>query len=49
MLLDGNLWGVDQELDKIKHYNITPKGIAGKLRKADEIEIKAGEIVEFRK
>jgi hypothetical protein len=46
---EGNLWGIDEELDKIKHYNIFPRGTLGKLRKADKIEIKAGKIVEFKK
>jgi len=46
---EGNLWGIDEELDKIKHYNIFPRGTLGKLRKADKIEIQAGKIVEFKK
>ena len=46
---DGDLWGIDEELDKIKHYDILPRGTLGKLRKADKIEIKAGKIVEFKK
>ena len=48
-LLKDDLWGIDQELDKIKHYDIAPKKILKKLRKADEIEIKAGKIVEYKK
>jgi hypothetical protein len=47
--LDGDLWGIDEELDKIKHYDIVPKSHIKKLRKADKVEIKAGEIVEFKK
>lgn len=46
-LEDKNLWGIDKELDKIKHYNIFPKFHIKKLRKADKIEIKAGKIVEL--
>jgi hypothetical protein len=42
-----DLWGIDQELDKVKHHNIIPRGTLGKLRKADEIEIKAGKIKEY--
>ena len=42
-----SLWGIDQELDKIKHYDIVPKKILKKLRKAEYIEIEAGKIVEF--
>jgi hypothetical protein len=49
MLEDGDLWGIDEELDKIKHYDILPKAHIKKLRKADKIEIKAGKITEFRK
>ncbi len=44
-----DLWGIDEELDKIKHYNIIPKSHLKKLRKADKVEIKAGKIVEFKK
>ncbi len=43
------LWGIDQELDKIKHYDIVPKFFLKKLRLADEIEIKMGKIVEYKK
>jgi hypothetical protein len=46
---DFYLWCVDEELDKIKHFDIVPKSHLKKLRKADKVEIKAGKIVEFRK
>jgi hypothetical protein len=49
MFLEGDLWGIDQELDKIKHYDIVPKSHIKKLRKADKIEIEAGKIVEWKK
>lgn len=48
-VLEGDLWGIDQELDKIKHYDIIPKRHIKKLRKADRVEIKAGKIVEWKK
>ena len=48
-VMGGDLWGIDQELDKIKHYDIAPKKTLKKLRKADEIEIKAGKIGEFKR
>ncbi len=48
-VMEGDLWGIDQELDKIKHYDIASKKILKKLRKADEIEIKAGKIEEFKR
>jgi hypothetical protein len=49
MTEDGNLWGIDEELDRIKHYDIVSKSYVKKLRKADKIEIEAGRITEFKK
>lgn len=46
---DKDLWGIDNELDEIKHYDIIPKAYIKKLRKADKVEIKAGKVVEFKK
>ena len=46
--LEGDLWGIDQELDRIKHFSILQKTAIVKLRKADEVEIKAGKVVEFK-
>lgn len=48
MTLAGDLWGIDYELDKIKHYNIVPKKLRKRLRKADRVEIQAGKIVEYK-
>jgi hypothetical protein len=48
MVGDADLWGIDEELDKIKHFDIAPKHIFKKLRKADDIELQAGKIVEFK-
>lgn len=48
-LENSDLWGIDEELDKIKHYDIMPKSHIKKLRKADKMEIKAGKITEFKK
>lgn len=42
-----DLWGIDEALDEAKHFEILSKGILGKLRKADKIEIEAGKIVEY--
>lgn len=47
--LEIDLWGIDQELDKIKHFSILQKTRITKLRKADKVEIKAGKIVEYKK
>ncbi len=44
-----DLWGIDEELDKVKHYDIVPKKYIKKLRKADKVEIQAGKIVEWKK
>ena len=44
-----DLWGIDEELDRIKHYDILPKEVLKNLRKADRVEIQAGKIVEYRK
>ena len=43
-----NLWGIDEELDRIKHYDIINQLQIKKLRKADKVEIKAGEIIEYK-
>ena len=43
--LEGDLWRIDEELDKVKHHKIR----IGKLRKADQVEILAGRIVEYKK
>jgi hypothetical protein len=44
-----DIWEIHQILDKIKHYPILNKKQIKNLRKADKIEIKAGEIVEYKK
>ena len=44
-VLAGDLWGIDQELDKVKHHKIK----IVKLRKADRVEIEAGKIMEYEK
>jgi hypothetical protein len=45
---DKNLWYIDKKLDKVKHHNILTSKALKNLRKADKIEIKAGEIVEYK-
>lgn len=49
MILDGDLWGIDDELDNIKYFEIVPKKNLKSLRKADSIEREAGKIVEWKK
>jgi len=46
---EGDLWGIDQELDKIKHYDIASKKVFKKLRLADKIERDIGKNVEWKK
>jgi hypothetical protein len=48
-VMEGDLWGVDEALDKVKHYDIVPKSYIKKLRRADKIEIAAGKMVEWKK
>ncbi|MFA6520390.1 MAG: hypothetical protein WCT44_02150 [Candidatus Paceibacterota bacterium] len=48
-LLEGDLWGIDAELDKIKHFDIVPRSYVKKLRKADNVEIRAGKIIEYKR
>lgn len=45
MLEEADLWGIDEELGKIVHHKIVPKGI--KLRLADKIERSVSNIVEW--
>lgn len=46
---DGDLWGIDEELENIKHYDVAPTTAFKNLRKADNIEILAGKIEEYKK
>lgn len=49
MASEDNLWHIHDYLDKVKHFKIlNRKQIAG-LRKADKIELKAGDFVEWSK
>lgn len=42
-----DLWFIGYDLDKSKHFKIVPKNHLGKLRKADKIEVQAGQITEY--
>ncbi len=42
-----DLWFIDKKLDQTRHYDIAPKNVFKKLRKADNIEIKMSKITEF--
>ena len=47
IIAEKDLWVIDKKLDKIKHYDMVPKAYLKKLRKADKIEIKAGNVTEY--
>lgn len=44
-----DLWYIHDYLDKVKHFSILTRKQIADLRKADEIEIKIGEVVEWKK
>lgn len=44
---EDSLWGIDEELDNIKHFDIAPKSVFEKLRRADKIECEVGKIADF--
>ena len=48
MLEKNDLWGIDQELGKMVHYDIMPKDVVGNLRKTDPIERKMLQSVEWK-
>jgi hypothetical protein len=45
---EGDLWAVDKKLDDIKHIEVISQKAVKNLRKADIIERKAGELVEYK-
>lgn len=53
MTREDDLWEIDDELDRIKHFDIIPKNISKKvlknLRKADKIEIETGKMEEYKR
>jgi hypothetical protein len=48
-IAEENLWGIGEELQEIKYYDIASKSILKNLRKADKIEIEVGKITEYKK
>lgn len=44
-----NLWHIHDYIDSVKHFKILTKKQEKTLRKADDIEIKIGEITEWKK
>jgi hypothetical protein len=43
------LWGINEELDKIRHYDIAPKASFKRFRLADKIERDIGKVIEWKK
>lgn len=48
MLEENDLWGIENELDKIKYYKIAPENIK-KLRPADKLEREVLKLTEWKK
>ncbi len=46
---DEDLWGIDQEIDASRHFEIVPRKNRRFLRGADQIERDAGKLVEWKK
>jgi len=46
---EDDLWDIDDELDKIKHFAVAPKEVMRELRKVDPIERKSLDINEWKK
>ena len=44
-----NVWYVPRYIDKVKHYPLLTSTMIKHLRKADQIEIQAGKLVEWKK
>lgn len=45
---EGNLWGIDEELENIKHYPIAPENVIKNLRRADPLEREAGKLTQWQ-
>lgn len=45
---DKDLWNIADALSVLPHYDLVPKGNRRFLRKADKMELKAGELIEWR-
>ncbi len=48
MTTENELWEIPEYLAEVEHFQILAKSQISNLRKADEIEIKAGNIVEYK-
>ncbi len=48
MTTEEEVWEIPEYLAEVEHFNILTKSQIARLRDADEIEIKAGEIVEYK-
>ncbi len=49
MTSEKNLWAIYNHLDKVRHFKILTSQQEKNLRRADDIEIKAGNLTEYRK
>jgi hypothetical protein len=48
MFEEGDLWGIDQALDKARHHDLISKEAVKTLRKADPVERQAGKLTEWK-
>ena len=46
-VMEGDLFGIDDELHKIKHYDTVPEKNISKLRKADKIELESVKVTDW--
>lgn len=46
---DFDLWSLDDELDRMQHYDIVPNNLQKHLRRADLVERAAGKLIEWDK
>jgi len=44
-----DLWDIPYDLDRSRHFKILPSGGEKTLRLADQVEIKAGKLIEWQK
>jgi len=44
-----DLWGIHDYIDSVKHYDILSKSQIRELRKQEQVEIDAGQVVQFKK
>lgn len=49
LVSEKNLWHIPKDLDNSRHFKLFPNRMAGRLRIADPIEIKAGSLTDWKR